>query len=152
MSNSDLEPSYDPDFHQAIVDAYKAGLPDHVVARIFDVSNTLVRRGRQKKASPMVAMLRHPAIRDSLVELRQTLDHVAFENANPHILELSNRFRLAMDTGFAVGVSEADIAHLFGASRPTVRRWLIHSSTPHPAMLRAFIAALEEEIAKRAVK
>ncbi len=132
--------------------AYEAGLPDHVVARISDVSNTLVRRWREKKVSPRTGMLQGTAMQGALAELRLVLDHVAFEKANPDRLELSNRFRLAIRDAFSAGMLEENVAHLFGASRPTIRRWLIHASTPHPTMMQAYIPALEEEIAKRLAK
>lgn len=136
-------------FHQTIVDAYKAGVPDKDVARIFDVSNTLVRRWRTKQISPYPELLKGIAMRGALGELKTVLERIALECASPELLKLSTQFRLTIDNAFQAGMTEKDVAHFFGASLPTVARWIVRANTPHPAIMRAVIPQLEAAISLR---
>lgn len=134
-------------FHQAIVDAYKAGVPDRDVARIFDVSNTLVRRWRTKQVMPFPELLRGIAMHGALAELKTVLTHIAHEETDPELLKLSAKFRLTIDSALQAGMTEKDVAHFFGASLPTVTRWIVRANTPHPAIMRATIPQLELAVA-----
>lgn len=71
-SNRPESPEY-LDFHQTLVAAYGAGVPDKDVARIFDVSNTLVRRWRTKQLRPRPELLNGIAVRGALRELKTFL-------------------------------------------------------------------------------
>jgi len=47
------------------------------------------------------------------------------------------QFYRLLRTGVSIlKLTEEDIAHQFGASRPTVKRWLAGTSAPHPAVRR----------------
>jgi transposase len=146
VSNPDAESPEYLGFLQTIVDAYKAGVPDKDVARIFDVSNTLVRRWRTKQISPLPELLNGTAMRGALGELKTVLERIALEGTSAELLKLSTQFRLTLDSAFQAGMTEKDVAHFFGASLPTVARWIVRANTPHPAIMRAVIPQLEAAI------
>lgn len=45
-------------------------------------------------------------------------------------------------------MNERDLAHEFGASRPTVARWLSRENMPHIAMRQSIINTLKDMITK----
>lgn len=55
---------------------------------------------------------------------------------------LAEEFKLALLAALAAGMSERDVAHLFGASKVTVRRWREGLSHPHPALMKPYIQDL----------
>jgi hypothetical protein len=58
-------------------------------------------------------------------------------------------FRRAIETALESGMTESDIAHFFGASKVTVRRWKSGENHPHPAIMKVMPAQLLEEAAKK---
>jgi hypothetical protein len=108
-------------FHQTLVAAYNAGVPDKDVARIFDVSNTLVRRWRTKQLRPHQMFL-NSVMRECVAELKTVLAHIAIEEADPELLKLSSQFRLTIDSAFQAGMTEKDVNQLLGKPRQVVTR------------------------------
>jgi hypothetical protein len=54
--------------------------------------------------------------------------------------------RLVCRTIELLGLSNADVAHQFGTSIPTIARWREGMSVPHPAMRSAVYGSLLEQV------
>lgn len=62
---------------------------------------------------------------------------------------LAEEFKRTVAAALEAGMSESDIAHYFGASKVTVRKWRDGLNHPHPAIMRHAITDLRTEAAKK---
>lgn len=63
----------------------------------------------------------------------------------PDEAALAEEFKLALSAASDAGMSESDVAHFFGVSKVTVRRWKEGLSHPHPALMKRYIPDLRSK-------